>query len=398
MENFRKLRMMTLTVVMASMLVLTGCIGSAREKDEPKVWTGLENCVLLSFDNSFGGHQWVCSNGTDTYIYKGNGIYRAGEDKNEPICETSDVVLSMAADSNRIVYGTDDNQLCEYDFTTATQTTLIEDLRVWSVVIWDENIFVCASEREGDYYTWAHRILCEYADGNLIRINEYVENSKDDYPYPSVGYESSNGKVYQCCMGRHIYGEFISKSNTEQLTINQCDDDIFFIRDNYWCGLYRNLCINEIGTQEAVYPFDIYGYNYYRSEYIAMSDDKYCILEQYYHPTYGNNESDRFHHKKRKNVDRSVLYYLDIDTGECTLLYDTEERDEWIVGYTDDLEYCLIMKTDGLYKVAVDGTEDDELVWSAEGWFNVAVETLDGVVYIFSDEDEVRLVGKVDIR
>ena len=87
-----------------------------------------------------------------------------------------------------------------------------------------------------------------------------------------------------------------------------------------------------------------------------------------------------------------------IETGDCNLIYETDKPDEWIVGYTDDLEYCLIMKTDGLYKVAVDGTEDDELVWNAEGCFNVAVETLDGVVYIFKDEDEVRLVGKVDIR
>ena len=395
MENFRKLRMMALTVVMASMLVLTGCIGSAREKDEPKVWTGLENCVLLSFDNSFGGHQWVCSNGTDTYIYKGNGIYRAGEDKNEPICETSDVVLSMAADSNRIVYGTDDNQLCEYDFTTATQTTLIEDLRVWSVVLWDENIFVCASEREGDYYIWENQALFEYVDGNLLKLVDYVTyNQNDPHHHKAIEYESNNGILYQCCRGK-----FISRNNSEQLGIKEYDGlDNFFVRDGSLCGFYNNQYLNETGSHEAVYPLDIYGHHIYRSEYTAMLNDKYCILEQYYHPTYGKNDSDRLHHKNHENLDRSILYYWNIDTGECTLLYDTEERDEWIVGYTDDLEYCLIMKTDGLYKVAVDGTEDDELVWSAEGWLNVAVETLDGMVYIFSDEDEVRLVGKVDIR
>ena len=42
--------------MIASMLVLTGCIGSAREKDEAKEWSGVESCVLLSVDNSFGGH------------------------------------------------------------------------------------------------------------------------------------------------------------------------------------------------------------------------------------------------------------------------------------------------------------------------------------------------------
>ena len=122
------------------------------------------------------------------------------------------------------------------------------------------------------------------------------------------------------------------------------------------------------------------------------------MIVQFYNPTYGDNNSDRFYHKNRENISGESLYYWDIETGDCNLIYETDKPDEWIVGYTDDLEYCLIMKTDGLYKVAVDGTEDDELVWSAEGWLNVAVETLDGVVYIFSDEDEVRLVGKVDIR
>ena len=382
--------------MIASMLVLTGCIGSAREKDEPKVWSGVESCVLLSVDNSFGGHQWVCSDGTDTYFFKAKGIYRMGDEKNELICETSDVVLCMAADGERIVYGTDDNKLWEYDFGKKSQSCINEAMRVWSVVLWDGNAFMCAVETTDGYYRWWKQTIYQYTDSEFIKLEEYEVNRNNGNldTYAADEY-ISNGKKYWT-----YRGICISDNNSKRLSVSDGGDEgcNYFIRDGYLCGWDGGKYLNENGKHQVTFPDNIYGHPWYSSQYTAMMNDKYCMIKQYYYPTYGDNNSDRFYHLNRENISGEALYYWDIETGDCNLIYETDKPDEWIVGYTDDLEYCLIMKTDGLYKVAVDGTESDELVWNAEGCFNVAVETLDGVVYIFTDEDEVHLVGKVDIR
>jgi len=394
MENFRKLRMMALTVVMVSMLVLTGCIGSAREKDEPKEWTGVESCVLLSVDNSFGGHQWVCSDGTDTYFFKAKGIYRMGDEKNELICETSDVVLCMAADGERIVYGTDDNKLWEYDFGKKSQSCINEAMRVWSVVLWDGNAFMGAVESTDGHYRWWQQTIYQYMNGAFIKLEDYETNRNNGSSDIIEADEYfSNGKKYWT-----YRGICISDNNLKYLSVTDDSYSNYYIRNGYLCGLMNALYYTENGKLPANFPEHVSGYILYSSQYTAMLNDKFCMIVQFYNPTYGDNNSDRFYHKNRENISGESLYYWDIETGDCNSVYETDKPDEWIVGYTDDLEYCLIMKTDGLYKVAVDGTESDELVWSAEGWFNVAVETLDGMVYIFSDEDEVRLVGKVDIR
>ena len=54
-----------------------------------------------------------------------------GDEKNELICETSDVVLCMATDGERIIYGTDDNKLWEYDIRAKSLDCKNETLRVW---------------------------------------------------------------------------------------------------------------------------------------------------------------------------------------------------------------------------------------------------------------------------
>ena len=380
--------------MIAGMFVLTGCIGSAQEKDEPKTWTGVESCILLSVDNSFGGHQWVCSDGTDTYFFKARGIYRIGEEKNELIFETSDVVLCMAADGERIVYGTDDNKLWEYDFGKKSQSCINEAMRVWSVVLWDGNAFMGAVESTDGHYRWWQQTIYQYMNGAFIKLEDYETNRNNGSSDIKEADEYfSNGKKYWT-----YRGICISDNNLKYLSVTDDSYSNYYIRNGYLCGLMNALYYTENGKLPANFPEHVSGYILYSSQYTAMLNDKFCMIVQFYNPTYGDNNSDRFYHKNRENISGESLYYWDIETGDCNSVYETDKPDEWIVGYTDDLEYCLTMKTDGLYKVAVDGTEDDELVWSAEGWLNVAVETLDGVVYIFSDEDEVRLVGKVDIR
>ena len=380
--------------MIAGMFVLTGCIGSAQEKDEPKTWTGVESCILLSVDNSFGGHQWVCSDGTDTYFFKARGIYRIGEEKNELIFETSDVVLCMAADGERIVYGTDDNKLWEYDFGKKSQSCINEAMRVWSVVLWDGNAFMGAVESTDGHYRWWQQTIYQYMNGAFIKLEDYETNRNNGSSDIKEADEYfSNGKKYWT-----YRGICISDNNLKYLSVTDDSYSNYYIRNGYLCGLMNALYYTENGKLPANFPEHVSGYILYSSQYTAMLNDKFCMIVQFYNPTYGDNNSDRFYHKNRENISGEALYYWDIETGDCNLIYETDKPDEWIVGYTDDLEYCLIMKTDGLYKVAVDGTEDDELVWNAEGCFNVAVETLDGVVYIFTDEDEVRLVGKVDIR
>ena len=380
--------------MIAGMFVLTGCIGSAQEKDEPKTWTGVESCILLSVDNSFGGHQWVCSDGTDTYFFKARGIYRIGEEKNELIFETSDVVLCMAADGERIVYGTDDNKLWEYDFGKKSQSCINEAMRVWSVVLWDGNAFMGAVESTDGHYRWWQQTIYQYMNGAFIKLEDYETNRNNGSSDIKEADEYfSNGKKYWT-----YRGICISDNNLKYLSVTDDSYSNYYIRNGYLCGLMNALYYTENGKLPANFPEHVSGYILYSSQYTAMLNDKFCMIVQFYNPTYGDNNSDRFYHKNRENISGEALYYWDIETGDCNLIYETDKPDEWIVGYTDDLEYCLIMKTDGLYKVAVDGTEDDELVWNAEGCFNVAVETLDGVVYIFKDEDEVRLVGKVDIR
>ena len=372
--------------MIASMLVLTGCIGSAREKDEPKVWSGVESCVLLSVDNSFGGHQWVCSDGTDTYFFKAKGIYRMGDEKNELICETSDVVLCMATDGERIIYGTDDNKLWEYDIRTKSLDCKNETLRVWQAASWDKNVFLLASEPWGDnYYRISDLKPYDYSDGTIVCLS-------DLFDVGSTGLYENKGMSYKC-----YCDEIVAKNNSEQLS--QTTSGVVFFRDDVVCEVDSYGYRNSSGRHRHK-GWESYGdHIFYLSQYSEMIDDKYLLIAQYYSllDCIGYQE-DRFEHPDQRYKTWDGLYAWDIEAGTYDVIYDTHENGDWIVSYTDDLKYCLIMKTDGLYKVAVDGTEDDELVWNAEGCFNVAVETLDGVVYIFTDEDEVRLVGKVDIR
>lgn len=320
------------------------------------------SCIVHSLEDSVGASRYVCGNDTNTYLYQNYGLYRCDGTSLTLLSELEHPVTTMACNNDVLYFVLGTKELYKLDFSTEEITCMDTSHRIGAMAAHGDDIFVPIDmQTDSEYGNDSFSLYCYTKDEDGILLNSLFDTPESD-SYITISY-----KNYTLGGSKNT----VSAPSVKIQTV-QSEDGWAFSYDAPSVDGYNTVTLN---IENSLFLLEDSSFQYDGSEYplskpqtsssggaiiaehCVQANDKIYALCQY-----GTKSQSGSPNPTADSKSCDILFCIDPYDGTFSILYQTEQPDEQIAGFSAKNNCIYLLCNDGLYQCSLDGTQRTKLL------------------------------------